>query len=175
MVRYEQEFMVRESIYLETSVISYYTAKPSRDIIVAAHQQITWEWWDRCINGFTVFISQLVLDEVSRGDPQAVARRLEAVQSFQLLQTTPLVRELTRSYVKQFNLPARWEADAVHLALASVHEIDYLVTWNCSHIANARVMRNLPGINTAMGVSIPTICTPEEFEEEQDDVERPDR
>ena len=168
------ETMARETLYLETSVISYYTAKPSRDIIVAAHQQITWEWWENSISQYTVLISQLVLDEMSRGDPEAIQRRLEVVKSFDLLQVTSKVCELARLYVKKFTIAPKWEADAIHLAIASVHGVDYLVTWNCSHIANARIMRELPAINESEGVPIPTICTPEEISEGQEDVERSD-
>lgn len=166
--------MARETLYLETSVISYYTAKPSRDIIVAAHQQITWEWWENSINQYAVLISQLVLDEMSRGDPEAIQRRLEVVKSFDLLQVTSKVRDLARLYVKKFTIPPKWQADAIHLAIALVHGADYLVTWNCSHIANARIMRELPAINGSEGVPIPTICTPEEISEGQEDVERSD-
>ena len=166
--------MAGETLYLETSVISYYTARPSRDIIVAAHQQITWEWWENAISQFTVFISQLVLDEIGRGDPDAIQRRLEVVRSFDLLQITRRVRDLSKLYIKKFAIPPKWEADAIHLAIASVHGVDYLVTWNCTHIANARIMRELPAINETEGVPIPTICTPEEISEGEEHVERSD-
>ena len=158
--------MAHESIYLEPSVISYYAARPSQNLIVAAHQQITWEWWDRSLGNYEVFISLLAIDEISRGDSEAAARRLELVKSFALLDITPRIEELAQVYLKEFNIPSQWEADAVHVATAAVHEIDYLVTWNCSHIANARIIRELPRINESMGVTTPTICTPEELYEE---------
>ena len=158
--------MAQESIYLEPSVISYYAARPSQNLIVAAHQQITWEWWDRSIDRYAAFISLLSLEEISRGDPEAAARRLELVKTFELLDITPRIEELAAIYLKTFDIPGRWEADAIHVATASVHEIDYLVTWNCTHIANARIIRELPKINESMRASTPTICTPEELQEE---------
>jgi len=156
---------MKPSVYIETSVISYLTAQMSRDLVVAAHQQLTAEWWERALPSFEPFVSSVVLEEIGKGDPGAAKRRAEAVSKFEVLEVIKEVRELADRYFVAIDLPERARADAYHLALAVWHGMDYLVTWNCTHIAGGRVRRTVQGVNVGQGIASPVICTPEELME----------
>ena len=156
---------MKPTVYIETSVISYLTSRPSRDLIVAAHQQITAEWWERDSHKFECLVCQAVLDEISQGDPAAAKRRQEAIKEFTLLEFTSEVGRLADNYFEALQLPKSAKPDALHLAMATWHSVDYLVTWNCRHIANGRVERLIRSINDNRGIQTPVICTPEELQE----------
>ena len=156
---------MKESIYLETSVVSYYTAKPVRDIIVLAHQEITREWWQRAIKRFDIYISEIVVEEASYGDSEAATRRLEILKGFPHLELNEKVEEVAGIYIKQLGIPEKSIRDTLHLAICSVHNIDYLITWNCTHIANAEIIKKLIKINDSYEIHTPIICTPEELME----------
>jgi predicted nucleic acid-binding protein len=153
----------KPSAYIETSVVSYYTARRSRDLIVAAHQEITYAWWDGHLHEYAAYVSQVVLEEIRRGDPAAATERLAAISEFQVLPASPEIEPLAESYLTELRLPQDALYDTLHIALASVHGVDYLVTWNCRHIANAHLRKRLAEINVRLGVSTPIICTPEEL------------
>ncbi|MBS3733748.1 MAG: type II toxin-antitoxin system VapC family toxin [Phycisphaerae bacterium] len=155
--------MVRPSVYLETTVVSYYTALPSRDIVVLAHQQLTAEWWHRHMHDYEVLVSALVLEEAAQGNEAAAQRRLEAMEDFPVLEITQEAENLASVYKDQIAVLADSGRDALHLAIASASGADYLVTWNCRHIARAIVRRELEGINDQQGIATPTVCTPEEL------------
>lgn len=157
---------MKESLYLETTVVSYYTSKPSRDIIVLAHQEITREWWYKAIKRFDCFISEVVVEEVSLGDRESAKRRLEELKNFPHLELNDKVEEMAQVYMERLEFPKKSFRDAVHLAVASVHNIDYLITWNCTHLANGEVIKKLMKINGSFGIHTPIICTPEELMEE---------
>ncbi|MBI5846622.1 MAG: type II toxin-antitoxin system VapC family toxin [Nitrospirae bacterium] len=154
---------MKETIYLETSVVSYYTAKPSRDIIVLAHQEITREWWDRALKKYDAVISEIVIEEARAGDIEAAKKRLAILKRFEHLELNPMVDKMAQIYLDKLKLPMKAFRDAVHLAVASVHSVDYLVTWNCAHIANGEIIKKLMKINTSYGIRTPVICTPEEL------------
>ena len=154
---------MKESVYIETSVISYYTSRPSRDIIILAHQEITREWWPIAIKRFNVFISQVVVEEISMGDQDAAKRRLEVIKDFPHLELTDKVEEMAKIYMEKLGIPKKSIRDSAHLAIASVHNIDYLVTWNCTHLANAEIIKKLIKINESFGIDTPVICIPEEL------------
>jgi len=154
---------MKESIYLETTVVSYYTSKPSRDIIVLAHQEITREWWDKALKRYDAFISEIVVEEARAGDPDAAKKRLAILKRFTHLDLNPTVEKMAQVYIEKLKIPPKALRDAVHLAVASVHSVDYLVTWNCSHIANGEVIKKLMQINISHGIKTPIICTPEEL------------
>jgi predicted nucleic acid-binding protein len=156
---------MKESIYLETTVVSYYTSKLSRDVVILAHQQITREWWPRAVTRFDVLISEIVIEEASLGDPEAAKRRLEELKDFPLLELSDRVREIAEIYMEALAIPERVFGDAIHLAVASVYDVDYLVTWNCAHIANAELIKKLMKVNESLGIHSPIICTPEELME----------
>lgn len=156
---------MKESIYIETSVVSYYTSNPSRDLIVLAHQQITLEWWPKAVRRFDVYISEVVVEEAKLGNRESAKRRLEELESFLHLELTDEVERIAQVYMKRLNIPERALRDAAHLAIASVHNIDYLITWNCTHLANGEIIKKLLKINEKLGVQTPIICTPEELME----------
>jgi predicted nucleic acid-binding protein len=157
---------MKPRLYIETSVISYYTARPSRDLIVAGHQQITQQWWVRQLSWYDPYISEVVREEISRGDAAAVESRLQAVQGFADLAITPDVTKLARKYYSALDLPDKARLDAIHLALAVQHGMDYLVSWNFAHIVGARPRGIIQGINNRLKMETPVICTPEELIEE---------
>ncbi|MBC8522178.1 MAG: type II toxin-antitoxin system VapC family toxin [Methanomicrobia archaeon] len=157
---------MKESIYLETTVVSYYTSKPSRDIIALAHQEITRQWWPIAMRRYNVFISEVVIEEAGFGDPEAAKRRLEELKDFPHLELNDKVEKMAQVYMERLEIPEKSFRDAAHLAVACVHNVDYLVTWNCTHLANGEVIKKLMKINESFIIHTPIICTPEELMEE---------
>lgn len=155
-------------LYLETTIPSYLAARPSRDLIVAGHQQVTREWWDHARHSFDVYVSPVVLNELESGDPDAAARRLEYVADLPVVPLTDEVLLVRATYRERLGLPGDAEADLLHLAISVVHEMVYLLTWNCRHLANGVVIRRLQEANVALGRPTPIILTPEELIEEPD-------
>lgn len=151
------------TVYLETTVPSYLAALPSRDLVVAAHQQITHEWWQSARRRFDLFVSETVLAEIAGGDPEAAARRTLIVQGLPVLPLTDDILALIREYDRRLGLTSRGRTDLPHFAFAVAHEMDYLVTWNCQHIANGEVIRRLMEANSELGRWTPLIVTPEEL------------
>jgi hypothetical protein len=160
---------MKSKVYIETTIISYLASKPSRDLITAAHQQITHEWWETRLADFEVYISQFVLDEAGAGDADAAARRLALLGTFPLLDATPEALDLARALVERGAIPPRKAADAAHIAVATVHHIQFLLTWNCTHLANAEILTQVQAICAALGYVTPIVCTPEELLGGQDD------
>ena len=158
---------MKPRIYLETTIVSYLTAWPSRDLVTAAHQQITWEWWESRRAEFELYISQIVVQESSAGDGNAAERRLEALEDIPLLDITEDVTVLAEKLMEQVPLPERAGVDALHIAVAVVNGMDYLLTWNCTHIANAALRNRIEAVCRSSGYEPPVICTPEELMEEQ--------
>lgn len=156
---------MKPTVYIETTVISYLTAKPSRDLLIAAHQHVTHEWWDVARPHFNAYISPIVLEEISRGDSDAVTLRLARVSLFPLLEVLPEVRDLAESYFSVIILPEKARADSYHLALATWNGMDFMISWNCTHIVSGRVKKIIEEINTAYGIRTPIVCTPEELME----------
>lgn len=154
---------MKPKVYIETTVVSYLTARRSRDLVVAAHQQITEEWWQLRRGDFELFVSQSVLAEASAGDPEAAVQRLQLLASLDLLDITGEVEELATSLVVGRVVPAKAAEDALHIATATVHGMDFLLTWNCRHIANAAIRHRLTEAALARGYILPVICTPEEL------------
>ena len=152
-----------ETIYLETTIVSYLVSNPSRDLIVSAHQQITHEWWDIAQKRFKLFVSEAVLEEIRGGDSEAASRRQEFIKGLPILGLNKDVRELILNYEKNLGLPKRARVDLVHIAFAVAYEMDYLLTWNCSHIANGEVIRRLLRLNQGLKRVTPLILTPEEL------------
>jgi len=163
---------MKPKVYIETSVISYLTARLSKDLIIAGHQQITQEWWELRKTHFDLYVSQLVIKEASAGDTQAVEKRLAVLRDLPLLQMNDKIKELAQKFVAHHALPAKAAEDAIHVAIATVHRMEYLLTWNCTHIANAEIRRKISSVCVKNGYEIPVICTPEELLSEEEDVER---
>lgn len=154
---------MRKRIYMETTIPSYLTARPSRDIIQAARQQLTREWWDSERHCYVLCISQIVLDEAAAGDEDAAQRRMAVLADLPLLDLTSDIDELAEKIMASGLFPERASRDAVHIAVACVHNVDFLLTWNCRHIANATILRDLQHIIVDAGYEMPVICTPEEL------------
>jgi predicted nucleic acid-binding protein len=158
--------MAIPKVYVETSVISYLTAKPSRDLIVAAHQQVTREWWSRR-KRFELFVSEAVVEEAKRGDKAAAARRKVAIEGIPILSAPALAQTLAANFLRAAVMPSNAAIDAVHVAVATTHGMDFLVTWNCTHIANAIVREKIETVCRKAGFRPPVICTPLELPEEE--------
>jgi hypothetical protein len=152
-----------ESVYLETTFISYLVARLSRDLLVAGHQQLTQEWWSTRRSQFECFVSQVVIDESSAGDPSEMQKRMLIIADLPALDLTTESESLTQSILNSGVLPIRSARDAAHVAVATVHGVDYLLTWNCKHLANAQIMRKIESVCTQLGYRMPLICTPEEL------------
>ena len=133
-------------IYIETTIPSYLTARPSRDIVQAARQQLTREWWDVERRNYDLCISQIVLDEAAAGDAEAAQRRMAVIDTLPLLDLTFEVDGLAETIMQSGLLPASASRDAVHIAVTAVHQVHFLLTWNCRHIANATIFRDLQHI-----------------------------
>ena len=158
---------MKPKAYIETTIPSYLTAWPSRDLVTAAHQQITHQWWQTRRQDFDLFTSQFVIDESSKGDPDAATRRLGVLDDIPLLEPSEDVAELAQALIGQVPFPKRAAADALHIAIAVVSGMDYLLTWNCTHIANAARRSAIESVCRSKGYEIPIICTPEELLEEE--------
>lgn len=154
---------MKPRVYLETTIPSYLTAWPSPQAVMAGHQQTTKEWWDTQREDFELFASQFVIDEASLGDPDAARRRLEALANVPLLDLSEEVYSLANGLVRRVPLPAKAAADSLHIAIATVNGMDYLLTWNCTHIANATLRGRIEMICRDCGYEPPVICTPEEL------------
>ncbi|SRR6266436_568042 len=152
-----------ESVYLETTFISYLVARPSRDIIVAGHQQTTQEWWANRRGAFECSVSQVVMDEASAGDPAEVQKRLAIIGGLPVLEITEEAELLAEAIMAAGMLPLHAVLDAAHVAVASVYAIDFLLTWNCKHLANAQIARRIALVCEKLGQRMPIICTPEEL------------
>jgi predicted nucleic acid-binding protein len=150
-------------VYVETSVFSYLAARPSRDLVVAAHQRLTADWWHDAPARFALVVSTVVLREVAAGDPAAAASRAELLDGLPLLEFTPDAVALAAELLRAGLLPPRATADAAHVAIAALGGADYLVTWNMRHLAGAVARRRIEGALRARGYEPPTICTPEEI------------
>src|SRR4051812_34807761 len=144
-----------ESVYLETTVISYLVARPSRDVVVAGHQQTTQEWWGNRRGVFECSVSQVVIDEASAGDPAEAQKRLTIISGLPSLEVTADAESLTQAIMAAGVLPPHAFPDAAHVAVASVHAIDYLLTWNCKHLANAQIARRIALVCEKQGYKMP--------------------
>ncbi len=150
-------------VYIETTIVSYLTARPSRDLIIAAHQQLIQEWWDTRREDFDLYISQFVIQESGAGDSAMAQKRLTALDGIALLSITQEAVALARILVEKGPIPEKAEVDALHIAVAASHGVDYLLTWNCKHIANAEMQIRVGKLCRAAGFEPPVICTPEEL------------
>ncbi len=154
---------MKPKLYLETTIPSYLVTSPSRDLIVAAHQQITNEWWAIKKDNFAIYISQFVFDESSAGDSQLAAERIKIISKFPKLEITNNVKLLAAALLNSKAIPQKAAIDAAHVAIAAVHGMDFLMTWNCAHIANAFMSQTIQSICVKNGYNCPVICTPEEL------------
>jgi hypothetical protein len=145
-------------IYIETTIPSYLVARPSRDVIQTARQMQTQDWWDHGRTGNELYTSLVTVQECAAGDPQAAALRSGALQGIPLLEIVPEVETLASDILQSGLLPLTADRDAAHLAVATYHGLDILLTWNCRHIANATIRRRLQQLMERRHHTLPTIC-----------------
>ena len=153
----------KPEVYVETSVISYLTARPSNNLRAATWQNITTEWWQLQRHRFTLYVSEFVVAEASLGHPEAATKRISAIHNIKQLSANEAVRNLADRLLIKMAFPKKAEVDALRVAIAAVHQIDYLLTWNCTHIANAVMRPRIENICQEQGLSSPVICTPFEL------------
>ena len=154
---------MKPTVYLETTIIGNLAMRPSSRLRVAADQQITREWWDNYRHRYNLVVSVFVIDECLAGDPVAAQERLVYLESIPLLDLSDDVEFLTESLMADVPLPAKARIDASHISVAAVHGVQYLLTWNCKHIANPSLRQRINNVCRELGHKPPTICTPREF------------
>lgn len=152
-----------ERLYIETTVVSYLTARPSRDLVIAGHQQLTHEWWNTRRSNYELCVSRLVLDEAGVGDAQAAQERLLVLHPMLVLETTTEALHLAKELLQAGALPAKAADDALHIAVAATKAVPYLLTWNCRHLANVVMRPVIEMVCKAKGFDPPIICTPEDL------------
>jgi hypothetical protein len=155
--------MTKPAVYLETSVVGYAVSRPSRDLVVAGRQQITRDWFASGAEGYELFVSQLVVSEASGGDEEAAQARTAFLRGIPRLGITDAAGALAAQLVESGAVPRKAAEDALHIAIAAVHGVYYLLTWNCRHIANATMRQAIESGCRAAGFEPPVICTPEEL------------
>lgn len=156
---------MKPKVYLETTIISYLAARPSRDLIVASHQQITHEWWQTARPNFATVSSQLAVREAGAGDAEAAAARLAFLIGVTLLEISEDALTLAQRLMQSKAIPQEFPEDALHVAVAVVNGIEYLLTWNYKHLANAGMRSKIEATCRELGYEAVIICTPEELME----------
>lgn len=157
---------MKSKVYIETSIPSYLTARPSNDIRAMANQNTTIEWWKYRRPDFDLYVSEFVIAESSQGNQAASARRMEAIEGIAELEVTEKVKTLAKALIAEGPIPENAEIDAYHIAVATVNGMDYLLTWNCTHIANAVMRSKVEAVCRKHGYEPPIICTPQELMED---------
>ena len=168
----------RPKLYLETTIVSYLGARPSRDVIILAHQELTRKWWAEERQRYETFISPFVIEEASQGYPVAAAQRLHILSGIPPLAPREEVQSLASLVRHAAGLPSSAHGDALHLSYAIYYELDYLLTWNCAHLASRITLRRLADFTRNEDLWLPIVCTPEEMATQrkaEDHVEGPDR
>jgi hypothetical protein len=154
---------MKPKVYLETTIPSLLTARPSRDVLIAGQQQATRDWWNDRRQKYQLYVSGLVMTETRRGDPAAAKAREKVLSSCGVLEYSAAAQSLGAKILASHLLPAKAAVDAAHIAIASVHRMDFLLTWNCRHIANAAIVEDVRAVCAATGYPAPVICTPMEL------------
>lgn len=153
----------KPTLYLETTIPSYLAARFSRDLVIAGHQQITHEWWNEERENFQIYISQAVLLEAEDGDPKAALQRTNYLKEIQILPIREEIENISKEYISALGIPDKSALDAVHLAYAVIYNLDFLLTWNCKHLAHGEIRKKLKRYNSTLGLETPEIVTPNEL------------
>ncbi len=159
---------MNKSVYIESSVISYLTARPSRDLVIAGHQAATAEWWDDRRLRYDVYVSPLVVEEISAGDAAAAEERLRVIVDIPSVAVVAEAESLAFALLASNAVPANSARDALHIAIAATQGIDYLITWNFKHINNASTRTIVVNAVSNFGLVCPVLCSPEELIGEDD-------
>jgi hypothetical protein len=153
---------MKSNVYIETTIVSYLTAWPSRDIVRAAQQQTTREWWDTRRDRFELLSSELVVIECSAGDPAAAEERLKVLNALPLLlAVTEAATKLADALLAAGAIPAVASRDALHVGICASSGVNYLLTWNFRHLANAQMQDKIREVCESRGYAAPTICAPD--------------
>ena len=158
---------MKPKVYIETTIPSYLTARPNNDIRATANKNTTIEWWENRKSEFEVFTSEFVIAESSQGNPEASNRRMAVIEDIPELDVNEEVKRLAKALILEGPIPKQSEIDAYHIAVATVNGMDYLLTWNCTHIANAVIRTKIEAVCRVHGYEPPIICTPQELMEGQ--------
>ncbi|MGZ5431345.1 MAG: type II toxin-antitoxin system VapC family toxin [Thermoanaerobaculia bacterium] len=150
-------------VYIETTIVSYLTGRPSREVVALGHQQVTRDWWERDRSDFELYTSEVVIAEAERGDAEAARARLAVLAPLSRLSATSASEAMVPILLRETGLPADALLDMSHISVATVHGMQYLLTWNCRHIANARIVRIVERICRNLGFEPPVLCTPDEL------------
>lgn len=154
---------MKKTIYVETTVVSYYTARPSRDLVIAGHQEATRDLWPELLSEFETYISVLVHNEAGRGDPEQAQKRLAAIAPFPMLDVDDKARDLAGQIIASKGISDEYPEDALHIALATVNGIEILVTWNFAHLNNPFTRMMVRQIVENAGYECSEICSPDEL------------
>ena len=154
------------TVYIETSIVSYLRQRPSTLVVTAARQILTHKWWNNERANYELVTSQYVIDEAADGDPVLAAERLESLKEIPLLVAEPGVGTIANEIIDRAILPPNALFDALHIAIVAHHRVEYLLTWNCKHIANAKILPRIHAVFRDLSVPVPIICTPEEMVED---------
>ena len=154
------------TVYIETSIVSYLTARPSRDVVTLARQELTREWWNTRRRRHDLFPSDVVVGEAREGDNEAAQQRLDVLQGIKELETTSKAKDLASALLEKGPLPEKAAVDALHIGISATEGVEYLLTWNCTHIANAAMRKPIEEVCRTKGIEVPIMCTPEELMEE---------
>ena len=154
---------MKPRLYIETTIPSFLTGRRSINLILAGKQEVTLQWWEERRHHYDLHISQFVVDEASQGDPDAAKKRLELLIDIKMLEVDSKTLELAKRILASGIIPAKSATDAAHIAIAARYGIEFLMTWNCTHIANAEILSRINYIVSDAGFFLPTICTPDEL------------
>jgi hypothetical protein len=160
--------MAKPTVYIETSIIGYLAMRMSRDLLTAAKQQVTHDWWDKHRGMYELLISQYVVEECLHGDPTAAQERQAYLLGLPVVELSSKVKALADALLADVPLPRKATVDAFHISVAAVNGIEYLLTWNCKHIANPALRPRIERICRELGYEPPAICTPQELLEIND-------
>lgn len=150
-------------VYIETSVVSYYAARPSRDVVMAGHQQSTQDFWELLSGRLSPYVSALVLHEAGKGDPAVARKRLDAIKSFPVISTTTEAERLAQDIMDGHGVPREYPEDALHIGIAAAAGIDFIVTWNFAHMNNPFTKMMIRQAVENAGYECPEIVSPEAF------------
>lgn len=157
--------MNKPTVYIETTVVSYLTARPAHDIVLRAQQRQTRIWWDQQHDDFELLGSELVVREASAGDKIAAAKRLKVISTLRLLGVSAGAIALAATIIRELSLPPRAQPDALHVAIAAMNGVQYLLTWNCRHLTNAVLRPRIESVCRDSGHEPPVICAPPDLME----------
>ncbi len=150
---------MQKRIYIETTIpSSYYTLRTDEESLI--RQKLTRQWWEEYADLFILTSSTAVLEELREGRRQVVQDRLALLEGIEMFDPTIEIAEITQIYIERLIMPQKPQGDALHLAIASFHQVDTLLTWNCTHLANPSKFDFITRINRELGLPTPVLTTP---------------